>query len=294
MNFENYPVTGHVYEHVYDLLTNQPNIQTEKAVIFLINWPYGFGSALIIHIQNAIFLTNLNKNLIVLPHYSNNTRNFKYHEINENNSFFTYFKKNDSKTVDMSVKIYFAKAMVLSDMPKITYKIPVMSDSTNKEYIQYLLDNYTPILNENVRTYIDSIRQNNKPLIGILIRSIAQKRLENNSYLTVDLDTRLQNVKQKIENLYPHAIIFIATDVSLYIHKMKSLFDNVTYLDYIKRVYNEGDTIPQLDKYKGHILGRDIMDDCYALSMCDKVYVSNSNIPFLVTMMNNNIQMEEY
>jgi hypothetical protein len=75
---------------------------------------------------------------------------------------------------------------------------------------------------------------------------------------------------------------------------MKTLFGRVHFLDYIKRIYNEGDSIPQLDRYCGSILGRDIMDESYAMSLCDKVYISNSNVPFIVTMMNRQIELEEY
>ena len=292
VEYDNYPITGQVYESVYHLLDNQPQLRSEKAVIFLINWPYGFGSALTIHIQNAVMLNNINKNLIVLPHYSNNTRNFKYHDETQNNSFFKYFKYNH--LVDMNNNIYFAKAVVLSNVPLIKYNMPVLSDPINREHMTYFLSKYTPILNEKVRTYIDSIIQVNKPLIGIHIRSIAQKHMENEIYLQTNLENRLQNLKRKIENKHPGAIIFVATDVYLYIDKMKNLFGTVHYLNYIKRIYNEGDSMPQLDKYKGYILGRDIMDDCYALSLCDKLYISNSNIPFLITVMNKRVQMEEY
>jgi hypothetical protein len=291
-DYKNYPITGHVYEHAYDLLDHKPSIKQEKAIIFLINWPYGFGSCLTIHIQNEIFLTSINKDLIVLPHYSNNSRNFKYHDKSDHNSFFRYFEYNH--TVDMNRNIYFVKTVVFAQIPRITYKIPFLSDSTNREQVNYFLSNYTPIWNEKVRTYIQSIKIDKHPLIGIHIRSIAQKHMEDDKYLLVDLEKRLQDLKKKIENQYPNAIIFIATDVYLYIDKMKTLFGSVHFLDYIKRIYNEGDSIPQLDRYCGCILGRDIMDECCALSLCDKVYISNSNIPFIVTMMNREIELEEY
>lgn len=291
--YENYPVTGTVYKHVYDLLDNNPNLSHEKAIIYLINWPYGFGSALSIYIENTAFLYSINKNLIVLPHYSNNSRNFKYHDADCNNSFFKYFKYNDS-FIDMNVNIYFAKTVVLSDGPRIRFHIPVLSNPVNKQLLEHFLTNFKPILNENVRTYMNSIKKENRPLIGIHIRSIAQKQLENPHYLNIDFEKRLQNIKEGIENKHPNAIIFIATDVYLYIQKMKDLFGNIHYLDYIKRIYNEGDSMPQLDKYKGYTLGSNIMDDCYALSLCDKIYISNSNIPFMVTIMNNSIPMEEY
>ncbi len=289
-DYTNYPVTGRVYESVYDLLDSHQNLMKEPAVIFLINWPYGFGSALTVQLQNEAFLNSINKNLIVLPHYSNNTRNFKYHDETDNNSFFKYFKYNAS--VDMNNNIYFAKSVVLSEIPLITYK--KLTDPMNKKLIQQFLTKYTPILNENVRTYMDSLKQEKRLLIGIHIRSIAQKHMEDTPYLDIELDKRLHDLKEKIENKHPNAILFIATDVSLYISKMKTLFGKIHYLDYIKRIYNEGDSMPQLDKYKGYTLGRDIMDDCHAMSLCDKIYISNSNIPFIITMMNSSVEMEEY
>ena len=38
----------------------------------------------------------------------------------------------------------------------------------------------------------------------------------------------------------------------------------------------------------------DILNECLALSMCDKIYVSNSNIPFIITLINPEIKMELY
>lgn len=303
--YENHPVNKQVYSNIYELLDNNPNLQKqETAIIYLINWPYGFGSALIIYIQNAIFLKRLNKNLIVIPHYSNNTRNFKYHDETLNNSFFKYFKSKQVLNVDVNTtNIYFAKTVVLADEGKVSFQIPIKSNENNR-FVEYFLENYTPIVNNKVKEFMDKIREGNqsKPIIGIHIRSIAQKRMECDDYLQVEFEKRLQDVKRKIENNYPNANIFIATDVELYITKMKELFGkekreekrDVYYLDYIKRIYNEGDSIPQLDKYKGYTLGSEIMDDCYALSLCDKIYISNSNIPFLVTLMNDTVKMEEY
>lgn len=300
--YENYPINKHVYSCVCELLERHPNLQHETAIIYLINWSYGFGSALIMYIQNAIFLKRFNKNLIVLPHYSNNTRNFKYHDDTLNNSFFKYFKCKNNMEIDVTTaNVYFAKTVVLADEGKMSFQIPIKSNEINERFVDYFSNHYTPIVNNNVKEYMDKIRETNKskPVIGIHIRSIAQKMLECNGYLQTDFENRLRDVKQKIENKYPNAVIFIATDVELYVTKMKELFgkdkeNNVYYLDYIKRIYNEGDSIPQLDKYRGYTLGSEIMDDCYALSLCDKIYVSNSNMPFLITLMNDTVKMEEY
>lgn len=297
--YENHPINKHVYSCVYELLERHPNLQHETAIIYLINWSYGFGSALTIYIQNAIFLKRLNKNLIALPHYSNNTRNFKYHDEKLNNSFFKYFKCKNKMDIDVTTaNIYFAKTVVLADEGKMSFQIPMKSSEINRRFIDYFLNHYTPIVNNNVKEHMDKIREANesKPVIGIHVRSIAQKMLECDGYLQIDFENRLRDVKQKIENNHPNAVIFVATDVELYVTRMKELFGKGTvhYLDYIKRIYNEGDSMPQLDKYKGYELGREIMDDCYALSLCDKIYVSNSNIPFLITLMNETVKMEEY
>lgn len=290
--YENYPVTGTVHESIYDLLNSNPHIQKEPAIVYLINWPYGFVSALTVFIQNAIFLNKINSNIIVLPHYSNNTRHFKYHDERLINSFFKYFKYNNN--VDMSCKKYFAKAVVIGDYPLMSYHIPVMSNAINKESVTFFSKNYTPILNDDVKKYMNSIKQKGNDLIGIHIRSISQKLIETIDYLNVDLETRLTILHRKITKNHPNAVIFIATDVELYINTTIDLFGKINYLDYIKRIYNEGDSIPQLDKYKGLLLGSNIMDDCYALSLCDKVYVSKSNIPFMITILNEKMQMEDY
>ncbi len=66
------------------------------------------------------------------------------------------------------------------------------------------------------------------------------------------------------------------------------------YLPDIKRISNEGDSIPQLESYKGFILGKDILSECLLLSLCDHVFVSISNIPYIITLLNPNISLEEY
>ena len=282
--YENYPIHNPVYESIYDLLSNNPRINQEIALIFLINWPYGFGSALSVHIQNEEFLNNMNPNWTVIPHFSNNTRNFKYHDETRHNSFFLYFK--NKKSIPKNIeKIYFAKAVFLGDYFRMSFKIPVLHDDSNRRFVTYFKKHYSPILNDNVRTFINSIKRPDSPLIGIHIRSIAQKQMENSSYLTTTFENHLIHLKEKIQKNHPNATIFLATDVELYIKKIGDLFGHVHSLDYIKRIYNEGDSMPQLDRYKGSELGMNIMDDCYALSLCDKIYVSNSNIPFIISLL---------
>jgi len=65
-------VNTYVYENVsifskqnIKILKNNNNI-----VIYLLNRLGGFGSALLMHIQNSLFLKYINPNLIVIPHFS--------------------------------------------------------------------------------------------------------------------------------------------------------------------------------------------------------------------------------
>jgi hypothetical protein len=297
-DYTNYPVTGFVYKSVYNLLDANPHLMNEpnkekNALIYIVNWPYGFGSALIVYLQNIIFLRTINEDIVALPHYSKNTENFKYHDESTANSFFHYF--NYKQTVDVTKKkIYFCNAMVLDDFPKFTFTIPIQNTVMNKQIVNAFTNTFSFKLNDKVKKYMDFIRQTGKELIGIHIRSLHQKRCENPVYMNISFETRLSKLKNIIMQKHENAVLFIATDVEIYLYKMKELFGKVEYLNYIERIYNEQDSIPQLDKYKGHKLGRDIIDDCYALSLCDKIYISNSNIPFMVTLMNKDICMEEY
>jgi hypothetical protein len=87
--------------------------------------------------------------------------------------------------------------------------------------------------------------------------------------------------------------VFIATDVNAYLNYSKSLFKSVYYLDFISRIDNENDSVPQLQEV-GFKLGSDILYDCLALSMCDRTYLSNSNIPYIVAILNPDLPTIEY
>ena len=163
----------------------------------------------------------------------------------------------------------------------------------------HFIDNFEIRIGENIREYIKSIKTSSptKPLIGIHIRSINQKLCHDTDYLKINIDDRLRIVKQKLDQEYNNNYtLFIASDVELYIKKCLELFGetNVKYLNTINRIFNEGDSIPQLERYKGFKLGSDVLYECTALSLCDKVYVSNSNIPLMIYMLNPSVPMEEY
>lgn len=173
-------------------------------------------------------------------------------------------------------------------------KFPPLTDDINKKFIYYFRSKFNSINNINTINYMNSIKYTT--LIGIHIRSIAQKKAENSKYLDISIEHRLLNLKIKLDNEYTSYQIFIITDVLLYLDMAKNIFNNIYYLEDIARINTEKDSIPLLGKYTGYKLGSDIMNECLALSLCDKIYISRSNIPFIVSMINpdTNHIMEEY
>ena len=47
------------------------------------------------------------------------------------------------------------------------------------------------------------------------------------------------------------------------------------------------------DEQSGYKLGLDILNECFALSLCDKVFLTPSNIMFIISTMNPYIEKEE-
>ena len=236
-----------------------------------------------------------NKNIICLPHFSVNRNYFKYHENTFNNSFFLYFKKKIDINNLTNYKQYFILPdSTIQNYPFFSFHIPILSNDTNKKYIDLFMENYKYIENPELIENINNIKLNKIPLYGIHIRSTAQKKLHNTDYLSLDLENRLINLKNKIEKDNNNYNIFIATDVNLYISLAKKIFNNnIYFIDNIERIDSEEDSIPNIST-SGYKVGFDILNECYALSMCDKIYISNSNIPFIITLMNKNTNMEEY
>ena len=75
-DYENYPQKEPAYSSIEDCLAKNTNILTEdNIIIYLINWPNGFGSALTVFIQNSYYLHNVNNKLHILPMFSNNSNN---------------------------------------------------------------------------------------------------------------------------------------------------------------------------------------------------------------------------
>ena len=301
LEYENYPKSSSVvYKDIFELIEYNPIVTyRDKIIIYFVNWPCGFGSALTIFLQNAYYLKQVNKKLIMLPYFCKNSELFKYHEEGYNNSFFLYFKykKTDVITSMKDYSVFYVQSWHLGNLPGVVGKFPIKDENT-LNYMRHFIDNFEIRIGENVREYIKTIKSSStKPLIGIHVRSIIQKVIGCPDYLKTSIDDRLRIVKEKLDLEYnKNYTVFIATDVELYMIKCLELFgdENIKYLNMINRIFNEQDSIPQLERYKGFKLGSDILYECLALSLCDKIYVSNSNIPFMIYMLNQSVPMEEY
>jgi hypothetical protein len=306
LEYENYPIgKNKIYKDITELITNNHNILTDKnIIIYQLNWPCGMGSALTVFIENALYLEKINPNILSFPYFCLNTDTFKYHKKNLNNSFFMYFKYIKPEILNLeNYKIYFCNSTHIPNLKNysiqnefIGFTIPLLSNPSNFKFIHYFHDNFELKIGENVKTYINSIKTNNNKLIGIHIRSKMQ-RIVHPEYFSnkeISLRERLVLLKKKLDEIYINYTVFIATDVSMYLINAKEVFGDINYLDFINRIDNEGDSLPQLTQYTGFKLGSDILYDCLSLSLCDTIYVAVSNIPYIVSMINPNINIDTY
>lgn len=101
-----------IYNDIGSLLSNNQNLYSEEVIIFLINNDNGMGSNLTIIVNNLLYLKNINPKLHVLGHFSINGYNFKYHDIQLNNSFFLYFKY--LHDIPEKIKYYFVKSYIVN------------------------------------------------------------------------------------------------------------------------------------------------------------------------------------
>jgi hypothetical protein len=293
--YENYPLNNEIHDSIDQLLSKYPNIRTDDhIVIYLINWGCGFGSALTVFIQNMYYLKQLNEKLVILPHFSNNTANFKYHDNTLNNSFFIYFKKNIH--VDLNgCQIYFCKSSVLYNFGFFQDCIPSLNNPLNKKYITSFAQDYKLHINTTaVDQIIKKIRTHNRPLIGIHMRSYAQKLVHHTEYVKIQIEDRILALKKKLDKKYHKYNVFISTDVIKYIKLAKKHFKKVYYLKFINRIDSEDDSIPLLNQYTGFKLGSDILCECYGLTQCDQIYLSLSNIQYIINIIDVNAQIHEY
>lgn len=295
--FENYPKLDIIYESIPALLIEHPEIKTNSNVlIYIVNWGAGFGSAMTVFIQNAHYLKSLNPTIHCIPHFSENTSNFKYHDESKHNSFFLYFKYHTILNVN-DYTIFMVRSTVLEQAPffKSVYNMLTSSDSLENIYTSWFHDNFSLKLGENVKRIIEEFKKKYMFVLGIHVRSIAQKQAHDSDYMSNSIEARLKNVKKNMDEKYKDGYkVVVASDVTNYINLCKSIFGDIFYLSDIHRISNEGDSIPQLSSFTGFPLGKDIMEESFLLSLCDHVYVSNSNIPFIIKSLQPLISMEEY
>jgi hypothetical protein len=290
-DYENIPITDRVYENVDDLINNNDQIKTGGNIIInIVNTDSGIGSQLTLFMQSLYYLKEINPNLICLPHFSVNNRHFKYHDKNYNNSFFMYYKrKTDIKNL-LDYKNYFTKPGI-SNIPFFTPSVDVMKYEPNTKYITAFNNEYEYIKNSSVIKSISNIK---KPLIGIHLRSTAQKMAHESEFLSTSYSDRLSKMKEKLDNELKEYSVFVMTDTNDHLELAKSIFGDIYYFDNVTRIDGQSDIIPELsDEEVGYKLGLDILNECFALSLCDKVFLTQSNINVIITTMNPNIDIEE-
>jgi hypothetical protein len=281
-----------IYENINILIDKNPNILTDDNIlIYLINWPCGFGSALTVYMSNQYYFNIINNKIICLPYFCINTHVFRYHDINYNNSFFLYFKyKNDINLNNK--KIYFLKSNVI-DPFVISEIIPPMNNVINKNYIELFNNNFILIPNNNCIKYIKNIKNKTNNLIGLHLRSRAQKAAHYPELKNFDLIKTLTKYKNKFDIEYNNDYkLFIASDINIYIDSAKDIFSEIYFLEDVVRIDSENDSVPLLSEYEGYKLGSDILNECYCLSMCDKIYISYTNISFIISIINPHVDME--
>jgi hypothetical protein len=311
-DYENVP-TGVAFNCLNEL--TQFINTNDDIIIHFINGDSGFGSQLTIFMQCLYYFYEKYPNIICLPSFSKNTTSFKYHDCRFNNSFFFYFNKIHGIKDLFKYKHYFLNMHVVQNYPFFNGNIPTMNYEPNRKYIEHFNNNYKFIQNNKVSECIDNLKRhkmhcllgnndNNSILpiqkhsiIGIHIRSIYQKKCHQPNYLLISIKERLLKIKDELDNsdVCNNYSIYIMTDVSTYIDLAKTVFSDVYYFENITRIDEERDIIGCLSFNQcGYKLGSDILNECFGLSLCDKIYVSNSNILFIVSLMNPNIVMKEY
>ena len=290
-----------IYNNVLELQNRNPNLKTEEAIIFLVNFDNGFGSNLTVIVQNSLYFKTINPKLHCLGHFSENGLNFKYHDTAYSNSFFQYFKY--LKDIPFDTKCYFLKMNLLPDhiYPFIRSQsvngLNVDNITINKLYSDHFKINFQA--NNCVGMNIKS--ENELPLIGIHVRSLAQILVQ-----TLDkqesIEDRIVKLKKELDLKYVNYNIFLATDVSDYINIVSNIFSKtnvkVYYNKTISRIDNHGngvngllygynDSVINLSEFTGLKLGHDIISDCLSLVACDYYYVSVTNIAFITSFLTN-------
>lgn len=271
-----------------ELLKDTKYINCKTPVIYYKNGHTGFGSQLTLFTQFAECVSKSSPDAICVPWFTTNNGGFQYAEPGVMNSFFLYFKANNGEELANRVKssenvFVVNNAIVLECSPFFKSELPIMSVPQNNSQITQFRKQFSLRIGDELRNEMQQITT--KPLIGIHLRSDAQKKAHEQSYLNGgSILTRFSKLKEKLDNKYQTKYsIFIASDTNLYVKKVKEQLgkNDLYFIDNITRIEDESDSMPNIQK-SGYEIGCNILYDCLAMSLCDEIYVSPSNIMFII------------
>ena len=294
-NYENFPIDeSKIYNNIPEFLQNVDIANKDNCIIYLLNWGCGMGSTLSVFAQNSYYLRSINPKIHVIPSFCKNTITFKYHDVSLNNSFFKYFKYLRDTDEIISPEIYFVRSLRMDGVIFFEREQPPLEQVNSKILISHFRENFQLRIGNKVRNLISEIKDENKrPMIGLHIRSYFHNP-DNGVPITDTFENTFNTLKKSFDIKYGQYDIFVATDVTEYNVNIRNIFKSVYSLGDIDRIENgQCDSIPLL-KNVGFKLGSDIIYDCAALSSCDFVYITMSNIPIIVSMINADTNMIEY
>ena len=290
-----------VYSDIESLIDNNRNVSIDECIIFCINGQSGFGSQLTLLTQYSLYLKKINPKIHCLGHFSINNSNFKYHDINHNNSFFLYFKY--LKKINENIKYYFLQSGPVLSYDKYPFIEPQSIDGLNvddieinREHSNYFKENFDLKIGNNIITKIDTIKKETRlPLIGIHLRALIQTVVHSYGR-NLDIVSKILKIKNMLDNKYTNYNIFLITDVNNYINIVKNVFTNNTiyFNDFINRINDDKindtycDSVTNLETHTGFKLGSDILYDCLSLINCNYYYVSVTNIAYITSYINKN------
>jgi hypothetical protein len=269
------PDSSIVYENILQLIEDNPNIQDDPCKIRLINWPFGFGSALTIFLNNTVYLKELNNDIMTEPIWNRNSKNFKYHDPSLSNSFYEYFTDRHHDRFQINnIKTYTAKST--------PHKWMKTRWSWEDKHIQYFRDNYdlSEDIKEQVYEFLDEYQ---RPIYGIHLRSNIQKK-KHFADRVCDVRETCCTLLEKHKN--EECLFFIATDTNSYLDIAKSVFKNkaIYYKNFFRILDDRSDSVSSIKERPSLRFGYEILKDAYTLSLCDVFYYSPSNVHFLVRL----------
>ena len=274
-----------------ELLSNPSFIKCKTPIIYYKNGGSGFGSQLTLFTQ---FIECISKsipndsNAICIPWFAFNSNGFKYAEPGVMNSFFLYFKAINHNELSERIKnienifVFNNPNPIDSCTPFVKTNVPLMAIPQNKAQIMSFRNHFKLKIGNDIRNEMKNIKI--RPLIGVHLRSDAQKIAHEMEYLQKGTAMqRFSNLKKTLDEKYKTGYsVFIATDTNLYLKNAKEIVkDNLYFIDNITRAEGEVDSMPSIEK-GGYELGCNILSDCLALSLCDEIYISPSNIMYIV------------